>query len=120
MRTLPFFRSVAVASLRAVCMLPVATNLSGGTGVGVGLGEGLGEGVGLGEGLGLGEGVGEGVAVGLATAVALGLGASDTAGLGLAVELAQPATPAHSRMATKQPIELEARRRWARSWPVRP
>ena len=76
MRTLPFFRSVAVASERAVCMLPVATNLSGGTGVGVGVGLGVGVAVAVGVGVAVGTTVpvAEGVAIGVALSISDGVG----------------------------------------------
>ena len=58
MRTLPSWSSVAVASMRAPCMLLVTTNVGVGVGVGVGLGVGVAIelAVGLAVELGLSEG----------------------------------------------------------------
>ena len=73
MRTLPFFSNVAVALLRAVCRLPVATKVSGGAGVG--------------------EGVGVGMAVGLTIADAVALGGAEGVALGTLGVLEQPRNP---------------------------
>jgi hypothetical protein len=77
MRTLPFLSNVAVALLRAVCMLPVATKASGGAAVG----------------LGFEVAVAIGVGARLVEDVVAPLAPPEGVAVGLVGVLAQPASP---------------------------
>ena len=95
MRTRPSVSRVAVWSIRAVIIEPVATNAGGA----------VGDAVGLGRVVGVATGVATGVAAGVATGVAAGVAAGVTNALALGDPVAPPPEQPASARAKNKPAE---------------